>query len=294
MDFMDNYDPKEKQVKRELREGKLTYIDKVTLPTDASTSAQGDQFTETAGSISVDRDTNNISNGNDYCEIDGKVYIFDHSNHEATLENLTDGDGFGIRTVLTFGEEPTRELLNSLQTIRTDGRFATKRDIDEAVGALRAKGYGNSSNNVVSNNQRATVADASVASQNDGRGDGQEAGVRGDLASSGENQGDDTGRGVTNTELFRIEETYSDGQRLGMDVDTNGEGCRVEGLADAVLESLRLLQFCDAMLRMVRLIRFRLTSTSLTITRTFWLRRTTSLGSLMNLSHSWLMWTSPS
>lgn len=65
MDFMDNYDPKEKQVKRELREGKLTCIDKVTLPTDASTSAQGDQFTETAGSISVDRDTNNISNGNE-------------------------------------------------------------------------------------------------------------------------------------------------------------------------------------------------------------------------------------
>lgn len=50
---MSNYDPKEKQVKRELREGKLTYINKVTLPTDASSSAQGDQFTNTAGSISA-------------------------------------------------------------------------------------------------------------------------------------------------------------------------------------------------------------------------------------------------
>lgn len=38
---------------------------------------------------------------------------------------------------------------------------------------------------------------------------------------------------VSSQPMFRIEEAYSDGQRLDIDVDTNGEGYRVEGLNGA-------------------------------------------------------------
>lgn len=55
---MSNYAPNESRVKRELREGKLAYINKVTLPSDASVSAQGDQFTKNAGDLSIGKDSN--------------------------------------------------------------------------------------------------------------------------------------------------------------------------------------------------------------------------------------------
>ena len=56
-----NYDTSEKRVKRDIKEGKLAYIKKVTLPSESGTSAQGDQSTIPAGDYSSVNKDNNTS-----------------------------------------------------------------------------------------------------------------------------------------------------------------------------------------------------------------------------------------
>ncbi len=57
---MSNYIPGENQVKRDLKEGTLAYIKEVTLPSESSTSTQGDQYTIPAGDhSSAGKDTEN-------------------------------------------------------------------------------------------------------------------------------------------------------------------------------------------------------------------------------------------
>lgn len=60
-----NYAPNSiERFRRELKEGSLTYIKKVTLPSESGTSAQGDQRTTDAGSSFVSKDTNSSETSN--------------------------------------------------------------------------------------------------------------------------------------------------------------------------------------------------------------------------------------
>lgn len=60
-----NYAPNSiERFRRELKEGSLTYIKKVTLPSESGTSAQGDQRTTDAGTSFVSKDTNSSETSN--------------------------------------------------------------------------------------------------------------------------------------------------------------------------------------------------------------------------------------
>lgn len=59
---MSNYDPKEKQVIREIKENKLAYINEVTLPSEPDNSAQGNQLANPVGDSFESKGSDNFAN----------------------------------------------------------------------------------------------------------------------------------------------------------------------------------------------------------------------------------------